>query len=596
MTVRAALFALLAVPLGAADTFTYSLGPDSQPHDGVPKGKVTKYSWNNSRIYPGTTRDYWVYVPAQYDGSKPACVMVFQDGSGFITENGAWRVPVVFDNLIQQGAMPPTIGVFINPGVVPPASPNQGPRYNRSYEYDGLGDRYPRFLLEEILPEVAREYKLSENPDDRAIAGSSSGGIAAFTAAWERPDAFHRVLSFVGSFTNLRGGDIYADLIRKMEPKPLRIFLQDGTNDQNIYSGSWFMANQSMARSLEYAGYDMTFEVGSEGHNARHGGAILPYALRWLWRDYPKPITAAHSIQGLSRPDGGGDQRTITAFLDPDRDWELVGQGYQFTEGPAVDREGNVYFCDAGASKIYKAGIDGKVTLFKENTGGSTGLMFGPDGRLYAAENARKRVVAYSPDGRLSVLAAGVTPNDLAVTSKGDVYFTESPTLRVWHIDAKGTKRVVFEGSKDQTMQLPNGVRLIPDESLLVVADTILRTAWSFHIDPDGSLTDGQPFYHLEIPDDVAGGPLRSGADGITFDDQGHLYVATKLGIQICDQAGRVVGIIRNPSAHDPSNVVFGGQDLKTLYVTAGDKVFKRQMRRKGVFPWQPVKLPRPQL
>jgi gluconolactonase len=577
---------LMATGLGGADDYT--LGADSQPHPGVPKGKVTKYSWNTSKIYPGTTRDYWVYVPSQYDGSKPACVMIFADGSGFIGETGAWRVPIVFDNLIHQGAMPPTIGIFINPGVVPPASANQGARYNRSYEYDGLGDRYPRFLLEEILPEVAKEYRLSRDPNDRAIAGSSSGGIAAFTAAWERPDEFRRVMSFVGSFTNLRGGDMYANLIRKMEPKPLRVFLQDGTNDQSIYSGSWYLANQEMAKSLEYNGYDVNFVVGTEGHNSRHGGAILPDALRWLWRDYPKPIAAAKTIKG--------DQRTITAFLDPEHDWEVVGQGYRAAEGPAVDREGNVYFCDAEAAKIYKVGADGKVTLFKENTGGATGLMFGPDGRLYAAENARKRVVAYAPDGKVSVLATGVTPNDLAVTSKGDVYFTESPTLRVWHVDAKGIKRVAFDGAREQNLQLPNGVRLIPDESLLVVGDTILRTAWSFHIEADGSLTNGQPFYHLELPDDVASGPLRSGADGMTFDDQGHLYVATKVGIQVCDQAGRVVGIIRNPSAHDPSNVVFGGPDLKTLYVTAGDKVYRRQMRRKGVFPWQPVKLPRPQL
>jgi gluconolactonase len=586
MIVRIALIALMAGALCAADD--YVLGPDSQPRPGVPKGKVTKYSWNNSKIYPGTTRDYWVYVPAQYDRTKPACLMVFQDGSGFTTENGAWRVPIVFDNLIQQGAMPVTIAVFVNPGVVPAALPDQGPRYNRSYEYDGLGDRYPRFLLEEILPEVAKDYKLSTDPNDRAIAGSSSGGIAAFTAAWERPDEFRRVLSFIGSFTNLRGGDVYANLIRKMEPKPLRVFLQDGSNDQNICSGSWYLANQSMAKSLEYAGYDVNFVVGSEAHNARHGGAILPDALRWLWREYPKPITAARTIKG--------DQRTITAFLDPEHDWELVGQGYQLTEGPAVDRNGAVYFCDAGASKIYKVGADGKVVLFQSNTGGATGLMFGPDGRLYAAENARKRIVAYSPDGKLSVVATGVTPNDLAVTSKGEVYFTESPALRVWHVDAKGARRVVFDAARDQSMQFPNGVRLIPDESLLVVADTILRSAWSFHVESDGSLAHGQPFYHLEIPDDVASGPLRSGADGMTFDDQGHLYVATRMGIQICDQAGRVVGIIRNPGARDVSNLVFGGADLKTLYATAGDKVFKRQMRRKGVFPWQPVKLPRPQL
>ena len=367
------------------------------------------------------------------------------------------------------------------------------------------------------------------------MVGSSSGGIAAFTVAWERPDAFRRVLSFVGSFTNLRGGEIYESLIRKMEPKPLRVFLQDGSNDQSIYSGSWYLANQSVAKSLDYAGYEVKFEVGTEGHNSRHGAAILPDALRWLWHDYPKPIAVSKSIKG--------DQRTITAFLDPEHDWELVGEGYKNAEGPAVDKDGNVYFCDAGNSKIYKVGADGKVTLFKDNTGGATGLMFSPDGRLYAAENTRKRVVAYSPDGKPSVVATGVTPNDLAVTSKGEIYFTDSPAQKVWHIDSHGAKHVVFDGTKDGNLLLPNGVRLIPDESLLAVADTLSRNAWSFHIQADGSLSDGQPFYHLEIPDDEVNGRCSSGADGIAFDETGHLYVTTKLGIQICDQAGRVVGI-----------------------------------------------------
>src|SRR6266404_8452580 len=275
---RTLTFAALVLAGAAALSQEYSLGPDSQPHTGVPKGKVTKATWSTSRVFPGTTRDYWVYVPAQYDGSKPACVMVFQDGAGFANETGAWRVPIVFDNLIQQGAMPVTIGIFIDPGVLPAAAPGLQSRFNRSYEYDGLGSRYARFLIDEILPEVAKQYKLSSDPNDRAIAGSSSGGIAAFTAAWERPDDFRRVLSFVGSFTNLRGGDVYDSLIRKMEPKPLRVFLQDGSNDQSIYSGSWYLANQSVAKSLEYNGYDRNFVMGSEGHNSRHGAAILPDA------------------------------------------------------------------------------------------------------------------------------------------------------------------------------------------------------------------------------------------------------------------------------------------------------------------------------
>jgi gluconolactonase len=566
----------------------YTLGPDSQPRDGVPKGKVTKYTWATSKIFPGTTRDYWVYVPAQYDGSKPACLMVFQDGAGFQSDRGSWRTPVVFDNLIQQGAMPVTIAVFIDPGVLPAASDQQQARYNRSYEYDGLGPRYARFLIEEILPEVGKEFKLSADPNDRAIAGSSSGGIAAFTAAWERPDAFRRVLSFVGSYTNLRGGDVYAGLVRKMEPKPLRIFLQDGVNDQNIYSGSWYMANLELAKSLEYAGYDSTFVVGTEGHNGRHGSAILPYALRWLWRDYPQPVAAAKTTKSV--------RHYIREILDPEHDWEQVGSGYEFTEGPAVDKDGAVYFCDTAASRIYKIGADGKPVVFKQNTGGASGLMFGSDGRLYAAESTRNRVVAYEPSGAVKVIATGVTPNDLAVSSKGAIYFSETKAQKIWLVDPKGNRRVVLDTGKDANILMPNGVRLSPDESLLVVADTLGRTAWSFHIKPDGGLDGGQPFYHLELPDDLAQGPVRSSGDGMTFDTLGHLYIATNVGVQICDQPGRVVGIIRTPGSATVSNVVFGGPDLQTLYATAGDKLWRRTLRRKGYLPWQPVKPPRPQL
>jgi gluconolactonase len=555
----------------------YSLGPDSQPHAGIPKGKVTKHTWNTSRVFPGTTRDYWVYVPAQYDGSKPACVMVFQDGAGFANETGAWRVPIVFDNLIHQGAIPVTIGIFIDPGVMQT-------RFNRSYEYDGLGSRYARFLIDEILPEVGKQYKLSSDPNHRGIAGSSSGGIAAFTAAWERPDAFRRVISFIGSFTNLRGGDTYINLIRKMEPKPLRIFLQDGAKDLNLYSGSWVNANAALSMSLEYAGYDYNFVTGTEGHNSRHGASILPDALRWLWRGYPQPIVASKGR--------AVERHFITQILDPDSDWEVVADGFKRAEGPAVDRDGNLYFCDADDSKIYKTGADGKPVLFKDDTGGSRSLMFGPDGRLYAAERGRKRVVAYAPDDKLSVLSDGVEPINLAVTSKGVVYFTEPDKRAVWMIDAKGARRVVSEG----IFQAPIGVGANPDESLLVVSDHVGRSTWSFRIEPDGSLSNAEPFYHLELPDDVSDGPLRPGADGMTFDDQGYMYIATSLGIQICDQPGRVVGIIRHPGSDRARNVVFGGKDMQTLYATAGSRVWKRHLRRKGVFPWQPVKLPRPQL
>ena len=257
------------------------------PQSGVPKGEVTQHRWE-SRIFEGTVRDYWLYVPKQYDPSRPACLMVFQDGRSYVNteSNGLFRVPTVFDNLIHKMEMPVTIGIFLNPGEVPPSEPGRQARRNRSFEYDSLGDQYARFLLEEILPEVGKKYNLTKDPEGRAICGMSSGGICAFTVAWERPDAFRKVLSHIGSFTNIRGGHAYPALIRKTERKPIRVFLQDGSNDLDNLHGNWPLANQQMAAALKFAKYDYQFVYGDGAHNGKHGGSILPDSLRWLWRGY----------------------------------------------------------------------------------------------------------------------------------------------------------------------------------------------------------------------------------------------------------------------------------------------------------------------
>jgi enterochelin esterase-like enzyme len=282
----AALFLLAPLSaLRAADD--YQLGPDSKEQPGVPKGKVTKHSWT-STIFPGTVRDYWIYVPAQYDPKKPACVMVFQDGASYVnvSEKGQYRVPIVFDNLIYKQELPVTIGIFINPGTTPAKEPTGKPQANRSFEYDTLSDQYARFLEKEILPEVGKEYNLRQDAAGRAIGGASSGGICAFTVAWERPDLFSKVLSHVGSFTNIRGGDVYPGRVRKTEPaKPIRVFLQDGSGDLDNKFGNWPLANQQMASALKFAKYDYQFVYGDGAHNGKHGGAILPDSLRWLWRD-----------------------------------------------------------------------------------------------------------------------------------------------------------------------------------------------------------------------------------------------------------------------------------------------------------------------
>ena len=256
----------------------------------VPRGTLKQMPQWHSKTFAGTTRDWWVYIPAQYRAETPAAVMVFQDG------NAARQYVVpVFDNLIAQGDMPVTVGIFIEPGGI------TMPRDNRSFEYDTLSDQYTRFLLEEILPEVAKTVTLRRDAAGRAIAGQSSGAIAAFTAAWERPNEFSKVLSGIGSFTNIaageslrEGGHNYAALVRRAPPKPIRIFMQDGENDLDLVAGSWWLANLTMAQSLAYAGYDYMFVPGKGFHNNNHMRAILPDALRWLWRDWgmEMPVTS----------------------------------------------------------------------------------------------------------------------------------------------------------------------------------------------------------------------------------------------------------------------------------------------------------------
>jgi enterochelin esterase-like enzyme len=263
---------------------TYPHGPDSQRQAGVPQGTVTHFQ-HTSLIYREIRRDYWVYVPQQYDSSKPASVMIFQDGQTYVNQDGYFRVPIVFDNLIHAGEMPVTVGIFINPGHYgdrPVSMPHRAS--NRSVEYDTLTDQYARFLIDEILPEVSARWHLSSDPDQRAICGLSSGGICSFTVAWQRPDVFRKVLSHIGSFTDIRGGHVYPSLIRQQSIRPLRVFLQDGEADLDNNWGNWWLANLQMAAALKYRGYDYKFVGGTGGHTGEHGGAILPGSLRWLWR------------------------------------------------------------------------------------------------------------------------------------------------------------------------------------------------------------------------------------------------------------------------------------------------------------------------
>jgi enterochelin esterase family protein len=281
----------------------YKLGPDSLEQPGVPHGKLVGPTTLPSTVYPNTTRNYWVYVPAQYDSSKPACLMIFQDGHAFLNPQGDYRIPNVFDNLIYRREMPVTLAVFINPGHTPTQKEATDREWgdrtnNRGMEYNPIDDRYSKLIVQELLPELKKQYNISDNPDDRAIAGASSGAICAFNVAWHRPDQFHKVISTIGSFTNIRGGHVYPDLILQTDPKPIRVFLQDGVNDNRGIRGrdrhydatwDWHAQNIKMAAALTQKHYDVNYTWGIGTHNNKQGGAIMPEMLRWLWRDYPRP-------------------------------------------------------------------------------------------------------------------------------------------------------------------------------------------------------------------------------------------------------------------------------------------------------------------
>lgn len=566
------LFALALAPALRAAEPDFPPHPDSIVNPAVPKGDLIKFEFAGSKIFPGTTREVTLYVPRQYDPARPACVYVNQDGL-------QWGAPVVFDNLIARGEIPVQIGVFVRPGVVK-AAPGAAAldRFNRSLEYDGLGDAYARFLLEELLPAVetkstpdGRAIRLSRSGNDRAIGGSSSGAIAAFTAAWERPDAFTRVFSNVGTFVGLRGGDIYPTLIRKFEPKPLRVFLVDGANDNNLYAGDWWMANQTMERALIYSGYEVRHVWGEGGHNAKHGTAVFPDAVRWLWQGWPQPVKA-----------GKPPLERLGPILIDGEGWQLVGEGYRLSEGAAVNAKGEVFFTDIPAGKAYQIGADGRPVEFIADTQRANGQAFGPDGRLYAVATGSRQILAYGPDKKPAVIADDIAGNDVVVARNGDIYVTAPPPgnsndpSRVFLIKPDGAKRVVDTGLK-----FANGIALSPDQSLLYVADYRSHWVYSYVVLPDGTLAHKQRYYWLHVPD----GEDQSFADGMKMDRNGNLWVATRLGIQICDQAGRVNFIIPTPNGRC-TNLVFGGEKFDTLYATCNDKVYKRKLNVTGANAW----------
>jgi len=562
---------------GQAPVEKYPVDSASIEQAGVPKGEVLKFSFENSKIFPGTWREYWVYVPAQYRPEKPACVYVNQDGI-------QWKAPIVFDNLIYRKEMPVTIGVFVMPGRVVSASAEAAnDRFNRSFEYDGLGDAYARFILDEILPEVEKQktsdgrvIHLSKNGNDRAIGGSSSGAVCSFTAAWERPKEFSRVFSAIGTYVGLRGADRYPTLIRKYEPKPIRIFLQDGSGDLNIYGGDWWKANETMERALTFSGYEVQHTWGEGGHNGNQGTSVFPDAMRWLWKDWPKSVTA-----------GPSKNQTLSDILIPGQDWELVGEGYRFTEGTAVNAKGEVFYQDIPNSKTYKIGLDEKLSLLPLDAKKASGTAFGPDGKRYVVAGGTKQIISYDANEKETIVADSISGNDLVVAKNGNVYVTapdgtEKPG-KLYLIRPNGEKIVVDEGLK-----FPNGAALTPDQTQLYVAESATHWIWVYTINTNGTLSNKQRYGWLHVPDMSE----NAWPDGLKCDTAGRVYVASRLGIQVLDQLGRVNAIIAVPTGQS-SNCCFGGADFNILYVSCGDKVYRRKLKVRGANPFDSTYKPK---
>jgi enterochelin esterase family protein len=298
----------------------YQLGPDSLIQGGVPKGQVKGPFTLPSEVYPGTQHTYWVYVPAQYDPAVPAGIIVFNDGHAYMARDGEVRAINVIDNLTWRREIPVMIAVFINPGRRPdqpePNAANFGDgTTNRGMEYNELNDKYARVIVDELMPKLYKEYSISKDPNQHAIGGVSSGGIAAFTVAWERPDDFRKVFTTVGSFTNIRGGDAYPEVIRKSAKKPIRIFMQDGRNDNRALAvdgtynerRDWFLQNSRMVQAFMDKGYDLNYNFSIGKHGLKQGGYQLPEMMRWLWRDQavstdPKDLTERSFRRAASAP------------------------------------------------------------------------------------------------------------------------------------------------------------------------------------------------------------------------------------------------------------------------------------------------------
>ena len=589
----------------------YSLGPDSQPQPGVPKGAVTRHVLAPGKFFPGTPHNYQVYVPAQCDPGRPLPFMIFLDGGGYAGDNV--RVPVVLDNLIAKRDLPPMAAIFIDPGVMPALSEAAQNRYERIFEYDSLTPRFANFLVEELIPEVSKLCPLSSDPNERGIAGLSTGGVGAFVAAWNRPDQFRRVITWIGSFGNFRGADRLPGLIRRTEPRPIRVFMQTGRQDLVNYAGSWYLENPRMAAALEFAGNDVKIELGEDGHSNRHGASMLPDTLRWLWRGYPQPVSVGEAaVPGMGR--GIFAQLVPRRELVPPPPNPSAPAPAQGRGAPAAGRgsgpRGAVY---ALISPRQIMGTRRRLVQVRDQSGGRQGRqrllrrsgeqqdLSGRCGRHgdRVQGQYRRRARASCRRRRAAVrgAAGGEAPRLLRTWRRREAgraksrgqrsgadqdrrdllrrHGTQDGRLHQPH----GERRVVYERGE---IMSPSALTLTPDQAMLLVGDAMDRFQWSFQIAADGSLTNGEPFQRLEMPEEG----LFSGVAGLAADTLGYMWATSAIGIQVCEQPGRCTNILNKPEFNASRSAASRSADRSARGCTSPRADDCSVAKRSELVPW----------
>ncbi len=537
--------------------------------ESIPRGVVKHFTFAQSTIYPGTTRQGSVFIPAQYDASKPACVYVKFDGFNAIEPN-------LLETLIAAGQMPVTVGVFIRPGDLPAPMPNTLGRRNRCLEYDGVGDANARFLIDELLPFVAREFnlKLSTSGNDRCIAGGSSGGITAWNAAWERPDAFSRVYANSGSFVAFRGGHEFPTLVRKFEPRPIRAYLTTGTRDMENCAGDWFLLDQEFEKALRFSGYDYVFKIINGGHVAGYYDHF-PEAMSTIWKDWPRPVEP-----------GPGAPRVRDVIL-PGEGWQPLEFTGKNVRDAATGPTGDVLFVDAGDNSIHRVDVGGKVARLIPDAA-AEGLAFDANGTLYTVSSRTGKVMRYDDAGRPGVLADGIPGSRVIATASGGLYVTtnragDAHGGEVWFLK-DGRKTRVDAGLKHAT-----GLAIRPDQWLISVADGGSKWVYSYQLMPDGTLASKERFFWLHVPD----WEDDAGAEAVCYAREGQMLVATRLGIQICADDGPTQVILPLPDRSRPVGICLGGREMDTLYAFTATKIWMRKVKIHGVgafTPWTPVR------